>query len=151
MISVQEEQYPDIIETLKPLFPLHWEELGLNRDKVPLDPNYGEYLRRHHAGMVLMVTAREDGQLCGYSVNFIAPGLHYQRTLTLTTDIYWVKPDARGANIGVALFTEVLRLAKARGVRLIHAGVKEHFSAAWLFEKLGFEKIESYYHLWIGD
>lgn len=151
MITVQQEVFPPFLTECKPLFPKHWEELALDKDKIPLDPDYDEYLRRDKAGLVMPVTAREDGQLVGYSVNFVAPGLHYKTCLTLTTDIYWVLPDARGAKIGFALFGEVERLAKARGVQRIFAGVKEHFSAGWMFERMGYLKVETYYSKFIGE
>ncbi len=150
MITIQEEQYPAFVLEAKPLFPAHWAELALDKDEVPLDPDYDEYLRRHEAGMCLIVTAREDGLLAGYSVNFIARGLHYRTCLTLTTDIYWVRPDARGARMGLEMFGKVHELARAGGVQRIFAGVKEHFSAAWMFERLGYTKVESYYTLWLG-
>jgi L-amino acid N-acyltransferase YncA len=150
MITVQEEQYPEFVLEAKPLFPAHWKELALDKDQVPLDPDYNEYQRRHEAGMVMVVTAREDGTLAGYSVNFVAPGLHYRTCITLTTDIYWVRPDARGARMGLEMFALVEKLARARGVHRIFAGVKDHFSAAWMFERLGFTKVETYYAKWIG-
>ena len=150
MISIQEEAYPDFVAEAKPLFPAHWAELALDKDQVPLDPDYDEYMRRYLAGMCLIVTAREDGLLAGYSVNFVAPGLHYRTCLTLTTDIYWVRPDARGARCGLEMFDRLHYLAKARGVQRIFAGVKEHFSAGWMFERMGYRKVETYYTLWLG-
>ena len=43
--------------------PLHWEELALEQDKVPLAPQYDVYASRHAAGQVLVVTLRQDGVL----------------------------------------------------------------------------------------
>jgi L-amino acid N-acyltransferase YncA len=156
MITIQEEEYPAFVQEARPLFPAHWAELALDKDEVPLDPNYDEYLQRYQAGQCLIVTAREDGTLAGYSVNFVAPGLHYRTCLTLTTDIYWVRPDARGARMGLEMFDRVHELAYARGVKRIFAGVKEHFSAAWMFERMEwrgrkYRKVESYYALWMGE
>ena len=47
MITCQVEQWPEFIEEAKPMLPIHWEELALNKDKVPLDPQYYIYDDRH--------------------------------------------------------------------------------------------------------
>ena len=150
MITSQVESFPPFLEEVKPLLPLHWEELALNKDDVPLDPQYGIYLARDAAGEVLCATVREDGKLVGYFVGFIAPGLHYQTCLTLTMDIFYVHPDHRGAGAGYILFKTVEREARRRGVKRMFVGSKLHKDASWLFEKLGYTEVERYYSAWLG-
>ena len=87
MITAQIEPWPAFIHEAQPLLPLHWAELALNKDKVPLDPQYDIYTARDLAGQVLVVTLRQDGELVGYFIVFIAPGLNYKTCLTLTMDI----------------------------------------------------------------
>lgn len=153
MITAYVERLSDVLEDLKPLFPIHWEELGLNRDKVPLDPQYAIYERRDEAGEVLFVALRKHGALIGYFVGFVAPGLHYKTCLTLTMDIFYVLPEHRGSRAGLILFEEVKREAKRRGVQRWFVGNKEHSKvhAEALFLLLGFEKVETYYSMWLGD
>ena len=98
MITAAVEELHRCLEELKPLFDPHWKELALDQDKVPLCPDYAEYLRREAAGQVLCVTLRERGGIVGYFVGFIAPALHYQTCLTLTMDIYWIHPDYRASD-----------------------------------------------------
>lgn len=150
MITAQVESLTDRLAEMKPLFPLHWEELALNKDKVPLDPQYDLYLARDARGEVLFVTLRELGELVGYFVGFVAPGLHYRTCLTCTMDIFYVRPDRRG-RCGIKLFRAVEMEAKRRGVQRWFVGSKCHADASWLFEKLGFEKVEVYYSKWIGE
>jgi len=78
MITLQIEPFSEFIIEAKPLLPLHWEELALNKDKVPLDPKYEDYYAREEAGGILVVTVREKGELTGYFIGMIAPGLHYK-------------------------------------------------------------------------
>jgi GNAT superfamily N-acetyltransferase len=151
MLTVQVESLTDRLEEMKPLFPQHWEELALNKDKVPLDPQYDIYLRRDAAGEVLFVTVREDGELVGYFVGFVAPGLHYRTCLTLTMDIFYVHPDHRGQAGGLKLFREVHREARRRGVQRAFYGSKNHKDASRLFEAIGCEPVETYYSIWLGD
>lgn len=151
MLTAQVEPFPPFLEEVKPLLPQHWAELALNQDKVQLDPQYAEYLRRDAIGSLFLVTVREDSKLCGYFVGFVAPGLHYQTCLTLTLDIFWVHPEHRGAGAGFHLFKTVEKEAKRRGVQRMVVGSKLHKDASWLFEKLGYREIEHYYDFWLGE
>lgn len=151
MLSACVEPFPPFLEEVKPLLPLHWDELALNKDKVPLAPQYDEYLLRDSKGMVLVVTLRETGKLVGYFVGFVAPGLHYETCLTLQMDIFFVHPDHRNGSGGVKLFKAVEREAKRRGVQRMFAGSKIHRDASRLFEALKYEPVETIYSTWLGD
>lgn len=150
MITAQVENLTERLEEMKPLFPAHWEELALNRDKVPLDPQYGIYLARDANGELVFVTLRRDGELLGYFVGFLAPGLHYQTCLTLTMDIFWTHPDIRGGTAGLRLFRTVEKEARRRGAHRVFYGSKMHKDASRLFAAIGCEPVETYYSKWIG-
>lgn len=151
MITAQVEPFGPFLEEVKPMLQLHYEELALNKDKVPLAPQYEVYKARDDMGQVMVVTLREKGRLVGYFVGFIAPGLHYQTCLTLTMDIFWTHPDIRGGLAGVKLFRTVEKEAKRRGVHRIFYGSKMHKDASRLFEFLKMDAVETYYSKWIGD
>ncbi len=87
MITAQLESWVPLLPELQPLLPGHWEELALNKDKVPLDPQWDEYLRRDKLNQLITVTLRLDGKLVGYFLGFLCPGLHYKTCLTYTMDI----------------------------------------------------------------
>lgn len=153
MITAAVEGFTERLFELKPLLPIHWEELGLDNDKVPLDPQYDIYDTRERAGELLFVTLRESGVLIGYFIGFIAPGLHYKTCLTLHLDIFYVTPEHRGKNGGLVLFEFVKREAIRRGVQRWYVGNKEHAKvhATKLFLAMGFEHVESTYSMWLGD
>lgn len=151
MITCQVEPFPPFLAEVKPLFPEHWAELALYQEKVPLDPEYATYLERDRRGEVLAVTVREDAELVGYFVGFVAPGLHYRQTLTCTMDIFWILPSHRGAGAGYHLFKTVEAECRRRGVKVLYAGSKLHRDASWLFEKLGYTEVERYFSAWLGD
>jgi hypothetical protein len=153
MITAQVESLTERLDELKPLFPLHWQELALNQDKVPLDPQYEVYLERDARGEVVFVTLRKDGGLVGYFVGFIAPGLHYRTCLTLTMDIFYLHPGHRDGSptAAIRLFRAVEREARRRGVQRWFVGAKLHNDAGRLFTFLRFEPVETYYSLWLGD
>lgn len=151
MLTAQIENFSDVIEEAKPLLEKHWEELAVFKNKMPLDPNYEIYFAREARGETLLGTLRSDGALVGYWMNFVAPGLHYKSTLTMTMDILWVHPDHRGSLGGVRLSECIKKEAARRGVKLWYAGSKNHKAIAWFLTGLGMEKVEEYFALWIGE
>jgi GNAT superfamily N-acetyltransferase len=159
MITAHVERLHDTLEELKPLFEPHWQELALNQDKVPLDPQYGIYLAREQIGEVLLVVLREAGKVVGYFVGFTCPGLHYRTCLTLTMDIFWLHPDYRAHDslsaleqhmLATQLFEAVLAESDRRGVQRVFFGSKVHADASRVFEELGLVEVERYYSAWRG-
>lgn len=151
MLTAAVESLTQRLEELKPLFPLHWEELALNKDKVPLDPQYHVYLERDARGGVIFVTLRDKGELVGYFVGFVAPGLHYQTCLTCHMDILYLRKDKRGGRGGVILLKAVQAELKRRGVQRWFVGTKAHMDIGRLFEAMGFTHVETTYSMWMGD
>lgn len=151
MITYQEESFKALLPELRPILDRHWEELALDKDKVPLDPQYEIYFTREEAGELLTFTVREDSELVGYFLGFIAPGLHYRTCLTCTMDIFYIHPDHRGHGMGINLFKCVEKVLKQRGVNRLFVGSKMHKDAAFLFQKLGYREVERYFCTWLGE
>lgn len=151
MITAQVENLTETLEELKPLLPLHWEELALNKDDVPLDPQYDVYLQKDACGEVSFVTVRDSGDLVGYMVTFISPGLHYQTCLTAITDIFYLVQDKRGKEGGHLLFDAAEKEFKRRGVQRWFAGSKNHKGCEYFLVKHGLEPVETMHSKMIGD
>lgn len=151
MITCMLESFEERLPELMPLLPLHYEELALNQDKVPLDPQYEIYIERERRGELMFMVLRDRGELIGYFIGFVAPGLHYRTCLTLIMDIFFIHPEHRGNSSGFKMFKAVELEAKRRGVDRMFVGSKVHLDASWLFEKLGYEPVEKFYTHWLGD
>jgi len=151
VITFAIESFTESLPELKPILPLHYEELALDQDKVPLSPQYDIYEAREKAGELTYITAREDGELIGYFIGFVAPGLHYSTCLTCIMDIFYIHPEHRGSNFGFKLFDFVEKELLRRGVARWFVGSKVHLDASWLFERLGFERVEITYSKYMGD
>lgn len=151
MITFHIESFRESLPEFKALLPAHWEELALNRDKVPLQPMWRVYLEREAVGELLFVAARDAGQIVGYFIGFIAPGLHYETCLTCTMDIFFIRKDKRTGSAGVRLFRFVEQELRRRGVQRWFVGSKVHADASALFERLKFSRVEVYYSKWLGD
>ena len=151
MITAHVESFEENLEYLKPLLPIHYKELALNQDKVPLSPQFDKYVATEKQGGLIFVTLRSAGQMVGYFIGFIAPGLHYSTCLTCQMDIFYVLPKHRGSGTGFQLFKFVEQQLKKRGVQRMFVGSKMHKDASWLFEKLNYTPVETYYSAWLGD
>lgn len=151
MITAQIEMLADCLPEMKLMFPAHWEELGLFKDKMPLEPRYDIYEMREARGELVMATLRKDGKVVGYWPTWIAPGIHYGSTLTATMDILYIEPEFRGDGSGKLLFDVLKAELLRRGVKLWWAGSKNHKQIEWFLKMLGFEPMETYYAMWIGD
>lgn len=151
MITFHVERFEERLSELQALLPMHYEELALNKDKVPLAPQYEVYIERERQGALLFVTAREAGELVGYLIAFIAPGLHYKTCLTCITDIFYVRQDKRGSRAGVRLMQFVESELKRRGVQRWFIGSKKHKDASSLFEYMGMDAVETTHSKWLGD
>ncbi len=158
MLFVQVETYQQFIDdALGEILEEHYEDLALNQDKVPLDPQLHVYREREEKGELLVMSMRSDeppfeDELAGYFIGFIAPGLHYQTCLTCTMDIFYVRPKFRDNLLaGRRLFKAVERGLKTRGVDRWFVGTKLNKDVGRLFESLNFEPVEMYYAKWLGD
>ena len=151
MITCHVESFEDRLDELKVLLPAHYKELAMNQDKVPLSPRFGVYIEHERAGGLLFVTLRDAGELVGYFIGFIAPGLHYSTCLTCTMDIFYVRQDRRSGSSGVRLFRFVETELRRRRVQRWTMGSKIHADASALFKRIGAAPIETYYSKWLGD
>lgn len=152
MLTVAFESFIEGLDELKELLPIHWQELALNKDKVPLDPQYNIYFEQENKGQLIYATLREAGNLVGYFIGFIAPGLHYRTCLTCHMDIFYIHPDHRGKRGGLILYKEVEKELIRRGVDRVFVGFKKHMpDAKRLYEVLGYEPCEETYTKWIGE
>lgn len=153
MITTQIESFVDCLPELTRLFPIHWEELALFKDRMPLAPQYAEYARREREGVLFLATARWNGDIVGYYTAQCAPGFHYGDTFTATHDLVYVLPEVRDRGLAFPLFRLVERELKRRGVQAWYSGYKAHnpLGMPELLSVLGFKPADSYMVKWIGQ
>ena len=145
------EKFSDVIEEAKPLLARHWEEIALNKDSVPLDPDWQRYANLEATGQLSVVTVRAAGRMIGYCCMVVHPGLHYRSCLEARMDIFWIAPEYRGRMGGVRLFRAVEAELKRRGVKRMYVGSKLHRDSSRLFEALKYKEIERWYSKTLGD
>lgn len=152
MIIVQIESYKDALPELKLLYPAHHYELGLFRDRMPLDPDHQQYLAFEAAGDLFLTTIRRDDKIVAYYVAHVRRGFHYKSTITGTMDIAYVVPEMRNRGLALPLFRSVEKELQRRGVQVWYSGCKTHnpLGMPELHNLLGFVPADQYFVKWIG-
>jgi GNAT superfamily N-acetyltransferase len=125
------------------LLELHWREIALHRDLIPLSPDLASYQDLERRGQLQLVTMRDDeGTLHGYHVTLIRPHLHYQFSLTGFVDVYYLHPSHRKGSAAAQLFRFAESQMKARGVQRMYATCKLSLDLQVLFRRVGWTEIE---------
>jgi GNAT superfamily N-acetyltransferase len=145
MITFHDERFEDVIDEAMPLLRRHWEEIALNKDTVPLDPDIERYKQISSIGMLHITTARDGGDLIGYAAYFIMPNLHYRSVIVGETDIFWLAPEYRKGMVGARLLKTAETHLINKGVNTVVSKVKISHDVGALFERLGYTAIERIY------
>ena len=140
------EAYPDA----KPLLEKHWEELNTSHGE-PFNANLAVYEYTEKEGTLMIFTARDEGDLIGYSAVFIHQGLHCMGQKQATQDVFYVSPEHRGGMVGTRLIHTAEKHLKEAGVELMmhHSNIKNMLLGK-LLEALGYEPIAVNYQRRLG-
>lgn len=151
MITYAVESWTDAKAEMSALWIPHWNEVALNREKIPLNPDLDAYDAMEARGELHVVVARKEGAVVGYHFSIIRTHLHYKQSLNAFVDIFYVSPEQRTGRTPMRLFQFVEKTLKARGVEKIFTGTKCSLDAGPLFEFMGWTKTEVLYTKFIGD
>jgi GNAT superfamily N-acetyltransferase len=157
LINFSVETVDQVLEDIKPLLQNHWDEIAAYKDKIPLAPNYGEYLKVEKAGNLLICTVRDDGKLVGYSIYFVRQGVHYSKNIVAVNDIFYVAPSHRRRRVNQELvatalikYAEII-LKQSRLVSVISMRIKVWKDWSTLAERQGYKRVEYVHQKYVGD
>lgn len=94
-MNFQRETIFDVIEEVQPLLDLHYNELCLNKELAELSPRWDVYAEMERLGCFIVLTAREDGKLVGYSAFFLQPHMHYSGFVVAQNDLFYITEEHR--------------------------------------------------------
>lgn len=151
MLTAAPESFTECIPELKEIIGEHYEKLALNKDKVPLSPQWWFYIESEKKGEISFIALRSKGKIVGYAIFFIAPGLHYSTCLTANMDIWNIISEYMGPKAIMTLWNAVEAELKRRGVNRVFVGEKLHTPCGKLYKHLGYEPVEQTYTKWIQD
>lgn len=96
MITYQVDNFANSLDGVKALAGMHWEEVGLYKDKIMLDPDWDKFLVLDKAGIVRLPTVRKDGIMIGYAIFMLYPLIHYKSHTAAVNDAVFLLPKHRG-------------------------------------------------------
>ena len=150
MITFAVEDWFAVKDEMSHLWPDHWQEVAVNKDAIHLDPDFDTYATFANSGMLHIVVARKEGEIVGYHFSVVRPHLHYRRSLSAFTDIYYIAPKHRTGRTPMRLFQFVEQTLKSRGVQKMFTGTKLSLDAGPLFEHMGWTETERLFVKMIG-
>ena len=146
MIQYQQERFVDLMPELPEIFYKHWQEIALNKDDIPLEPAWEEYMRLEALNVLHIVTARDKGRLVGYVFSLVTPHLHYKRSLTAYTDLMYLRHEYTRGMATAARYRDLLlfseKMLRDMGVQKRYLMTKVYHDLTPLFERLGYKLIE---------
>jgi len=143
VIVFQKEQLSDaLIDELMPLGAAHKQEVS-SWPEEELSPDWPTYFGMQDIGCLLIVTARDDGNLVGYSFCIIQNHLHYSKTKFAHQDLIYIDPSYRGSGKKLIQFSE--DILRDMGVKHINQHVKEKPDFSPMLKRMGYRFCETIY------
>ena len=140
-LTFQIEPWANLVRDAQPLFKIHYEELALHKDKVPLGMDFQMYQDLENRGMLLVVTVRLSLMVVGYYIAIIIKNHPHNKTAgpVSTTDMFYVSPNYRRGGAGAKLLMFAENALRSRGVTKASLSTKLKFTNQVLLEALGWE------------
>lgn len=135
------ESFDQVRDEIEPL--LNDQHGAMRRyEDIPLDPNYAIYKAGSDAGLMLILTARQNGDLVGYALYWIAKNPNHKTVTWANSGPIWLKPSARLPRVGNRLLDFAEQTLRARGVVIMDTDTRHaHPSIRRLLEGRGHEVV----------
>jgi len=150
VITYQLEPWATYFRDCQALWPEHYDEIAVQKDRMAMRPDVATYEALEAAGRLQIVTVRDDGRMVGYLLSVIRPHLHYADVLCGFEDAYFLAKSHRRGMTGVKLIREAVRHMQGVGVRKAFFMTKVALNMGPIFERLGFTATDIVYSQWIG-
>ena len=144
-MEFKKERYSEqLVCELLSLLQQHHEEVSHCPD-VPIEPDFNIYRKMEDMGILRIFTARENGEIVGYSVFFVSASIHHKSKLQAAQDLLFLRPDYRRGFTAYRFIKWCDDQLRADGVKSIfqYVNVKSDFGS--LLERMGYNKFETLY------
>jgi GNAT superfamily N-acetyltransferase len=138
MVEIRESNVDEMLAHAGELFSEHWEEIALNKQVMVLKPDEARYRGMEASGNLLILAAFVDGELAGYSVNFVIHHLHYADLCVCSNDLLFIAQPHREGGLGIRLMRRTEEAARARGARLVLWHAKPNTPLAAILPRMGY-------------
>jgi hypothetical protein len=133
------------------LLATHWHEVGQDKERMHLDPDWDGYMALERCGQLKVFAARMEGKLVGYATFFTKRHLHYRSIFVAINDLLFLLPAYRKSMTGFRFIADLETLLISEGVKKIFFGVKAWHDFGPVLNRLGYAPIETTWAKWVGD
>ena len=151
MIVYSEEDYEDIVDELKGIVQSQWDELGENQEEIELDVDYDYYTQVDAQHQLVMLTARDEGLIVGYSVLILYGHQHHKDKAFAYNDLIWVIKPYRNGRVGYRLIKLAETILQDYGIRYVTYNFKNRFNFGHGIERMGYQPVETVYGKLLGE
>lgn len=145
MIVIQEENFYDMFPESVELREHNFEDNPLPIKDLKLDLDITRYKILAQQGVLVIVTARDEGKLIGYYSSIVQPHIHFATIPFGMADAYVVHRAYRGKGIGARMFAHVEKLWRDKGAKVGLVGTREKstalFKAGWIPSEYRYVKL----------
>ena len=126
MLTFQVEDWQTLERDAAEIFKVHYDELALHKDAMPMGVDGSIYRELERLGRLLVVTARRDGALVGYYMAIFIPKHPHNKDAgpVSTTDFFYLLPAHRKGGAGAKLLIAALGELKKRGMTVASISIK---------------------------
>lgn len=143
-IAFAVEGFADFFPEAQTLLRAHFHEIAPYQDLLELKPDIAQYQAMEKAGVLVIVTARQDGVLIGYFAFMVHRHLHYMDTIVANEDVKFIHPAHRGG-LGGKLVKYAEGVARSRGAKIFLQRSKAKSGHAELYRHLGYSLLDETY------
>jgi hypothetical protein len=136
LLDIRLGSYKDVAQAAA-LLDEHWIELAKNKDLMVLSPALERYEAMENADFMFTLCAYLDGELIGYSTNFIVTHMHYSGLLVCSNDLLFISKPYRNSSLGGNLIRVTEEEAVKRGAKLMLWHAKENTPLSACLPKMG--------------
>jgi len=140
-----EEKLADAYRDAIALTELHYAEIAPYPDLFKLNPDLDAYDKMEKAGVLKVITARDDGALVGYFLLMMRAHPHYRDVKTAVEDMKFLHPSYRTGYTGVRMIQYAEHVAKAAGCKVILQRSKAKSGHGALYARLGYDLMDEVY------
>ena len=151
-VTFARETWADLWRDGQEIFKVHYDELALHKDAMPMGLDNALYLDLERRGFLLVVAARKSGALVGYYLAIILQ--HHPHNQgggkVATTDMFYLLKEHRKGGAGARLLMAAERELREQGVVKASISTKTKFSSRELLEALGWEQTDLVFQKVLG-
>ena len=148
-ITYQVENWDSYYSDCQELWKEHYDEIAVDKERMEMAPDVSFYQVCEDAGMLSILTARQNGKMIGYFLFIVRPHPHYRNVLCAFEDAYFMSKSCRKGMAGVRLIAEAEKVAKARGAKKLCVFTKMFKDLGKIYERRGYKLTDHVYWRWL--